>query len=167
MEKLISKKQLDKRIQELADEISKDYGNKEIVAVCVLKGAVIFTVDLTKKIKSNVRYEFIEVSSYDGTNSTGKIKLNKDISSAIEGKDVLIIEDIIDSGTTLSYLREHLLSKNPKSLKICTLIDKKVNRVVDVPVDYNGFTIEDKFIVGYGFDYNQDYRNLDSIYYMD
>lgn len=167
MEKLISKEQLDKRIQELADEISKDYGNKEIVAVCVLKGAVIFTVDLTKKIKSNVRYEFIEVSSYDGTNSTGKIKLNKDISSAIEGKDVLIIEDIIDSGTTLSYLREHLLSKNPKSLKICTLIDKKVNRVVDVPVDYNGFTIEDKFIVGYGFDYNQDYRNLDSIYYMD
>ncbi len=167
MEKLISKEQLDKRIQELADEISNDYGNKEIVAVCVLKGAVIFTVDLTKKIKSNVRYEFIEVSSYDGTNSTGKIKLNKDISNAIEGKDVLIIEDIIDSGTTLSYLREHLLSKNPKSLKICTLIDKKANRVVDVPVDYNGFTIEDKFIVGYGFDYNQDYRNLDSIYYMD
>lgn len=167
MEKLISKEQLDKRIQELADEISNDYGNKEIVAVCVLKGAVIFTVDLTKKIKSNVRYEFIEVSSYDGTNSTGKIKLNKDISDAIEGKDVLIIEDIIDSGTTLSYLREHLLSKNPKSLKICTLIDKKANRVVDVPVDYNGFTIEDKFIVGYGFDYNQDYRNLDSIYYMD
>ena len=146
MEKLISKEQLDKRIQELADEISNDYGNKEIVAVCVLKGAVIFTVDLTKKIKSNVRYEFIEVSSYDGTNSTGKIKLNKDISNAIEGKDVLIIEDIIDSGTTLSYLREHLLSKNPKSLKICTLIDKKANRVVDVPVDYNGF----RFNILYG-----------------
>ena len=119
------------------------------------------------KIKENVKLDFIEVSSYSGTKSTGKIKLNKDITSSITGKDVLIVEDIIDTGITLSYLKDYLLKKNPKSLKICTLVDKKEKRKENVDVDYVGFTIEDKFIVGFGLDYNEDYRNLPYIGVME
>lgn len=156
----ISKEEIDKKIIELAEKISNDYDGKDIELICVLKGAVVFAIDLSMHIKSNVRFNFIEVSSYDGMESTGKIKLNKDITESIEGKNVLIVEDIIDTGMTLSYLKEHLLSKNPKSLKICTLVDKYEKRVVDIDIDYNGFVIEDKFIVGYGLDYNEDYRNL-------
>lgn len=160
IKKFISKKDIEKRIKELGKIISEDYKEKDIEAICVLKGATIFTVELSMHIKSNVRFNFIEVSSYEGTKSTGHIKVNKDITSSIEGKDVLIIEDIIDTGRTLSYLREYLLSKNPKSLKICTLVDKYEKREFDIPIDYNGFTIEDKFIVGHGFDLDGNYRNL-------
>lgn len=167
MKILISKKQIQNKIQELANSINKDYEGKDITVICVLKGAVIFTVDLTKKLNSNINYEFIEISSYDGTKSTGNIKLNKDISNSIENKDVLIIEDIIDTGRSLSYLKKYLLSKKPNSLKICTLVDKKEKRIINVDVDYNGFVIEDKFIIGYGFDYNQKYRNLEDIYYIE
>lgn len=156
----ISEKEINKKIKELAKQISKDYKDKNIEVICVLKGAAIFAVELAMKIKTNVRFEFIEISSYEGTKSTGKIKVNKDITSSIEGKDVLIVEDIIDTGRTLSYLKEYLLSKNPASLKICTLVDKKEKRLVDVDIDYNGFVIEDKFIVGHGFDLDGDYRNL-------
>lgn len=156
----ISEKEINKKIKELAKQISKDYKGKNIEVICVLKGAAIFAVELAMKIKTNVRFEFIEISSYEGTKSTGKIKVNKDITSSIEGKDVLIVEDIIDTGRTLSYLKEYLLSKNPASLKICTLVDKKEKRLVDVDIDYNGFVIEDKFIVGHGFDLDGDYRNL-------
>ena len=156
----ISKKDIEKKIKELGRQISKDYKGKDIEAICVLKGPAIFTVELSMHIKPNVRFNFIEVSSYEGTKSTGHIKVNKDITSSIEGKDVLIIEDIIDTGRTLSYLREYLLQKNPKSLKICTLVDKHEKRQFDVPIDYNGFMIEDKFIVGHGFDLDGDYRNL-------
>ena len=156
----ISKKDIEKKIKELGRQISKDYKGKDIEAICVLKGAARFTVELSMHIKPNVRYNFIEVSSYEGTKSTGHIKVNKDITSSIEGKDVLIIEDIIDTGRTLSYLREYLLQKNPKSLKICTLVDKHEKIQFDVPIDYNGFMIEDKFIVGHGFDLDGDYRNL-------
>lgn len=156
----ISKEEIDKKISELALQISKDYEGKSIELICVLKGAAIFAVELAMKIKTNVRLEFIEISSYSGMESTGKIKINKDITSNIEGKDVLIVEDIIDTGRTLSYLKEYLLSKNPKTLKICTLVDKKERRIVDVLTDYNGFVIEDKFIVGHGFDLDGDYRNL-------
>ena len=156
----ISKKEIKKRIKELGKQISKDYKGKDIEVVCVLRGAAIFTVELAMQIKPNVRFNFIEVSSYEGTKSTGKIKLNKDITSSIEGKDVLIVEDIIDSGRTLSYLRDYLLAKKPSSLKICTLVDKKSKREFDIPIDYNGFVIEDKFIVGHGFDIDNNYRNI-------
>ena len=119
------------------------------------------------KVKTNITFDFIEISSYSGTESTGVIKVNKDLKADIEGKDVLVVEDIIDTGRTLSYLRECLLSKNPKSLKICTLVNKPSRRIVDVPIDYNGFDIEDKFIVGHGFDIDEDYRNVPFIGYVE
>ena len=167
IKKLISKREINKRVNELAEQISNDYKGKNIEVICVLRGAVIFTVELCMKIKSNTRLNFIEISSYDGTKSTGNIKINKDLTDTITGKDVLIIEDIIDTGRTLSFLREYLLEKKPKSLKICTLVDKKERRVVDVPIDYNGFSIPDKFIIGHGFDIDNDYRNMSDICYIE
>ena len=167
IKELISKEKIEKRIEELATEISKDYEGKDIEFIVVLKGAAIFAVELAMKIKPNVRFDFIEISSYSGTESTGVLKVNKELKADIEGKDVLVVEDIIDTGRTLSYLREYLLSKNPKSLKICTLVNKPARRIVDVPIDYNGFDIEDKFIVGYGFDIDEDYRNIPFIGYVE
>ncbi len=167
IKELISKEKLEKRIEELAEQISRDYEGKTIEFIVVLKGAAIFAIELAMKVTANVRFEFIEISSYKGTKSTGVLKVNKDITSDIEGKDVIIVEDIIDTGRTLSYLRDYLLSKNPKSLKICTLIDKPSTRVFEVPVDYVGFEIEDRFIVGHGFDIDQDYRNIPYIGYVE
>ena len=167
IKELISKEKIEKRIEELAEEISKDYEGKNIELIVVLKGAVIFAVELAMKVKPNVRFDFIEISSYSGTESTGVLKVNKDLNVDIEGKDVLIVEDIIDTGRTLSYLRDYLLSKNPNSLKICTLVNKTSRRIVDVPIDYNGFDIEDKFIVGHGFDIDGDYRNMPFIGYIE
>lgn len=167
IKELISKDEIEKKIEELANKISNDYKGKTIQIICVLKGAAIFAVELAMKISTNVRFEFIEVSSYNGTESTGKIKVNKDITSSIEGKDVLIVEDIIDTGITLEFLREYLLSKNPKTLKICTLVNKPSRRKVEVPIDYNGFEVENKYIVGHGFDMDQDYRNLPYIGYIE
>lgn len=164
---LLSKEKIEKRIEELAEEISKDYEGKSIEFIVVLKGATIFAVELAMKLKPNVRFDFIEISSYSGTESTGVLKVNKDLNADIEGKDVLIVEDIIDTGRTLSYLRDYLLSKNPNSLKICTLVNKPSRRIVDVPIDYNGFDIEDKFIVGHGFDIDGDYRNMPYIGYIE
>ena len=167
IKELISKEKIEKRIEELAEEISKDYEGKSIEFIVVLKGAVIFAVELAMKVRPNIRFDFIEISSYSGTESTGVLKVNKDLKADIEGKDVLIVEDIIDTGRTLSYLRDYLLSKNPNSLKICTLVNKPSRRIVDVPIDYNGFDIEDKFIVGYGFDIDGDYRNMPFIGYIE
>jgi len=167
IKELISKEKIEKRIEELAEEINRDYEGKSIEFIVVLKGATIFAVELAMKVKPNVRFEFIEISSYSGTESTGKIKVNKDFTSSIEGKDVLIIEDIIDTGRTMSYLKEYLLNKNPKSLKICTLVSKPSRRVVEIDADYNGFEIEDKFIVGHGFDIDGDYRNMLYIGYIE
>ena len=167
IKELISKEKIEKRIEELAEEISKDYEGKSIEFIVVLKGAVIFAVELAMKVRPNIRFDFIEISSYSGTESTGVLKVNKDLKADIEGKDVLIVEDIIDTGRTLSYLRDYLLSKNPNSLKICTLVNKPSRRIVDVPIDYNGFDIEDKFIVGYGFDIDGDYRNMPYIGYIE
>ncbi len=167
IKELISREEIEKKIQELADQISKDYEGKTIEFICVLKGAAIFTVELALKVKPNVRLEFIEVSSYSGTESTGTIKVNKDISANIEGKDVIIVEDIIDTGRTLSYLKQYLLNRKPNSLKICTLVDKPSRRVADVKVDYVGFEIENKYIVGHGFDIDGDYRNLPYIGYIE
>ncbi len=167
IKELLSKEKIEKRIEELAEEISKDYEGKSIEFIVVLKGATIFAVELAMKLKPNVRFDFIEISSYSGTESTGVLKVNKDLKADIEGKDVLIVEDIIDTGRTLSYLRDYLLSKKPNSLKICTLVNKPSRRIVDVPIDYNGFDIEDKFIVGYGFDIDGDYRNKPYIGYIE
>jgi len=167
IKELISKEKIEKRIEELAEQISRDYEGRNIEFIVVLKGAAIFAVELAMKLKPNVRFDFIEISSYSGTESTGILKVNKDLKADIEGKDVLIVEDIIDTGRTLSYLKEYLLSKNPKSLKICTLVSKPSRRIVDVPIDYNGFEIEDKFIVGHGFDIDEDYRNLPYIGYIE
>lgn len=164
---LISEAELKKRVEELAKQIHEDYGNKEIVFICILKGSVFFTVDLAKSIPGDVKLEFIRVSSYSGTESTGKIELKLDLKESIEGKDVLIIEDIVDTGRTLSYLKEHLKTKKPNSLKICTLLDKKERRICEIEPEYVGFDIPDKFVLGYGLDVDEKYRNLPYIGYID
>ena len=161
IEVLITEDTLNKRIAEIAEDITKDFGNKDLVLVCVLKGGVMFMTDIAKKLKQKVEFEFIDVSSYGNeTVSSGKISLNKDIENSIEGKNVILLEDIVDTGRTLNYLIEYLKEKNPAVLKICTLLDKPSRRIVDINADYIGFTIPDSFIVGYGLDYAQKYRNL-------
>lgn len=164
---LISEEELQKRVKEMAKQISEDYKGKDITFICILKGSVFFTVDLAKNIPGNVKLEFIRVSSYHGTESTGKIELKLDLKEDIEGKDVIIIEDIVDTGRTLSYLKEHLKTKKPKSLKICTLLDKKERRVCEMEPEYVGFNIPDKFVLGYGLDVDEVYRNLPYIGYID
>lgn len=158
---LISETEVAARIQQLADQINKDYAGKEVHLICVLKGGVFFTCDLAKLITVPVTFDFMAVSSYgDGTESTGRIKIVKDLDDSIAGKDVLIVEDIIDSGRTLSHLIQLLHSRQPNSVKLCTLLDKPSRRVTEVKVDYCGFEIPDEFVVGYGLDYAQKYRNL-------
>lgn len=164
---LISEEELQKRVKEMAKQISEDYKGKDITFICILKGSVFFTVDLAKNIPGNVKLEFIRVSSYHGTESTGKIELKLDLKEDIEGKDVIIIEDIVDTGRTLSYLKEHLKTKKPNSLKICTLLDKKERRVCEIEPEYVGFNIPDKFVLGYGLDVDEVYRNLPYIGYID
>ena len=160
IEILITQEELDKRISEIAEQISKDFKGEDITLVCVLKGGVMFMVDMAKKLNQKVEFEFIDVSSYQGTSSTGKLTINKDLETSVEGKHVILLEDIVDTGRTLSYLIEYLKEKKPASLKLCTLLDKPSRRVIDVNADYIGFTIPDAFIVGYGLDYDQKYRNL-------
>lgn len=158
---LIDEATIQNRIQELATKIEKDYEQKELTLVCILKGSTFFTVDLAKKINKKLKIEFLQVSSYGaGTISSGKINLKLDLPDSIEGENLLIVEDIIDTGMTLTYLIEHLKKKNPASIKICTLLDKPERRKYKVDVDYVGFEIPDKFVVGYGLDYNEIYRNL-------
>ncbi len=165
---LISKRDLNKRIGEIANEISKDFNKEPILIVCVLKGATYFAVDLSKKIKDNkVEIDFMKISSYSGTTSTGKVNIKLDVNENIEARNVIIVEDIIDTGISLNYLYDHLIEKKPKSLKIAVLLDKKERRVKDINVDYTGFVIEDKFVVGYGLDYDEQYRNLDYIGYIE
>ncbi len=164
---LINEEKLEKRIEELARQIEKDYEGKDIVFLGILKGSIPFMWELAKKVKNNVIFEFIEVSSYEGTESTGKVTLHKDIKQSIEGKDVLIIEDIIDTGRTLSFLLEHLKEKNPNSIKIATLLSKPSRRVINIDVDYIGFEIEDKFIIGFGLDDDQNRRNLPYVGYKE
>ena len=161
---LITKSAIDKRIDEIAEQIMEDYKGKTIYMVCVLKGGVIFMVDLARRIHQPVLINFMDVSSYGaGTQSSGHIKILLDLDESIEGRDVIIVEDIVDSGRTLSHLTELLLSRKPASLRICTLLDKPDRREAKVHVDYIGFTIPDDFVVGYGLDYAQRYRNLDYI----
>lgn len=164
---LINKAKLERRIEEMAKQIQKDYEGKEIVLIGILKGSVIFMTELAKNIKSSVILDFMDVSSYEGTESTGSVKINKDIRDSIEGKDVILVEDIIDTGRTLTYVREYLKQKNPNSIKIATMLSKPSRRVMELEVEYIGFAIEDKFVVGYGLDYNEKYRNLPYIGYIE
>jgi len=153
------------RVNAIAADISRDYEGKTVTMICILKGGVIFMVDLCRKLSVPVEFDFMDISSYgDATVSSGIVKIDKDLKYPITGKDVILIEDIIDTGQTLSHLCKHLIAQNPASLKICTLLVKKERRVVhDIEPDYIGFTIPNEFVVGYGLDYAQRYRNLDYI----
>lgn len=158
---LISENQINLRIKELAEQINKDYEGKSIHLICVLKGSILFSCDLAKRITRPLTFDFMSVSSYGNeTVSSGRVKIVKDLDESIQGQHVLIVEDIIDSGRTLAYLMDLLSTRNPASIEICTLLDKPERRVTDVNVKYVGFEIPDKFVVGYGLDYQQLYRNL-------
>ncbi len=157
---LIDEEKINKRVTEIAEEIDKIYGDETVYLICILKGSTPFTVDLMKKIKTDVNLDFICASSYGSGTTSGTLNITKDVSIDVSGKNVLIVEDIIDSGNTLNKLRELMMGRNPKSLRIATLLDKPSRRVVNVPVDFVGFEIPDEFIVGYGLDYNEKYRNL-------
>ncbi len=158
---LISEQEVDRKILEIGEAISKDYAGKEIHLICVLKGGTFFMCELAKRISVPVSLDFMSVSSYGGdTKSSGVVKIIKDLDESIQGKDVLVVEDIVDSGRTLSHLLELLRQRKPNSLRLCTLLDKPDRRVIDVNVDYTCFQIPDKFVVGYGLDYDQKYRNL-------
>ena len=161
IEVLITEEDVDKRIEQIGKAISELYEGKTVHLICVLKGGAFFMCELAKRITVPVSMDFMAVSSYgSGTESSGKLKMIKDLDESIEGKDVIIVEDIIDSGRTLNKLIELLKTRGPKSLRVCTLLDKPDRRVVDVDVDYTCFNIPDEFVVGYGLDYDQKYRNL-------
>ena len=161
IEVLLSAEQIDKRMAELADELYQEFGDEQVELVCALKGAVVTIVDLAKKMKMPVTMNFMSVSSYGNSmESSGNINIKMDLDADITGKNVLIVEDIIDTGRTLKKLKELLISRNPKKLKLVTLLDKPDRRVVEIKADYTGFTIPDAFVVGYGLDYAQKYRNL-------
>lgn len=164
---LIDEATLDQRITELAKQLDTEYAGKEVVVVSILKGALYFTIDLTKKMKTPIILDTIHAHSYVGTETSGSITIQDDLSTNITGKDVLIVEDIIDTGLTLNKIRSHILEKSPSSLKIAVLANKQQRRIVEVPVDYVGFEIPNKYIVGYGFDFNEKYRNLPYIGYVE
>lgn len=159
---LVSEEEVDKKIRNIGEQISKDYEGRSVHLICILKGGVFFMCELAKRISVPVSMDFMSVSSYGAdTKSSGVVRIVKDLDEPLEGKDVLIVEDIIDSGRTLSYLLEILKQRNPNSIRICTLLDKPERRVKkQVVVDYVGFEIPDEFVVGYGLDYAQKYRNL-------
>ena len=158
---LLTEEEVNEKIKKIGEQISKDYAGKSVHMICVLKGGVFFTCELAKRITVPVSLDFMSVSSYGSeTKSSGIVKIIKDLDEPLEGKDVLIVEDIIDSGRTLSYLIEILKKRNPASIRLCTLLDKPERRVTDVKVDYVAFNIPDEFVVGYGLDCAQKYRNL-------
>lgn len=165
---LIDEQTLMRRIDEMGEQITRDYQGKDLVVVGILKGSVLFLADLIKRIRLPLVMDFMAVSSYgSSTHSSGVVRIIKDLDEEIEGKDVLIVEDIIDTGLTLNYLTELLMSRNPRSLKICCCLDKPSRRKVPVRVDYIGFSIPDAFVVGYGLDYAEKYRNLPYICILD
>lgn len=158
---LLTEQEVDAKIQEIGERISRDYAGKQVHLVCVLKGGVFFMCELAKRITIPVSMDFMSVSSYGSeTKSSGVVKIVKDLDEPLKDKEVIVVEDIVDSGRTLSYLLEMLRDRGPKSLALCTLLDKPERRVMDVTVDYTGFQIPDEFVVGYGLDYDQIYRNL-------
>lgn len=161
VEVMLSEEEVDARIREIGEQISRDYAGKTVHLICVLKGGSFFMTELAKRITVPVTLDFMCVSSYGGsTKSSGVVRIVKDLDESIEGKNVLVVEDIVDSGRTLSYLLDLLQDRGPEDVKLCTLLDKPERRVVDVKVDYTCFRIPDEFVVGYGLDYAQRYRNL-------
>ena len=161
---LLTREQIAARVKEMGQQIAKEFEGKDLVAICILKGASVFFVDLIREIDLPMTVDFMAISSYgSATKSSGVVRILKDLDKPVNGKDVLIVEDIVDSGMTLSFLKENLLSRGAKSLKIATLLDKPERRRVPLHVDYFGFVIPDEFVVGFGLDYDERYRNLDSI----
>lgn len=152
--------QIQKRVRELADSISRDYEGKDLLAIGILRGAFIFFSDIVRMIQTPLIIDFIIASSYIKTETSGEVRIYSDIREDVSNKDVLLIEDIVDSGITLNYIRERILMRGPKSLKICTFLDKRERRQVDVPIDYIGYEIPNEFVVGYGLDYDSKFRNL-------
>ncbi|HVM29225.1 MAG TPA: hypoxanthine phosphoribosyltransferase [Candidatus Limnocylindrales bacterium] len=161
-EVLVTEEQIQAKVRELGQRLATDYADTELTLVSVLKGSLPFMADLMRAIPIPVQIDLMEVSSYGGatTETSGLVRILKDLSSSIAGRDVLIVEDIIDTGLTLNYLLRYLRGKNPRSLRICALLDKPARRLVDIPIDYVGFTIPDQFVIGYGLDYGEFYRNL-------
>lgn len=158
---LISAEEIAARVKELGAQISKDYAGQKLVLVCVLKGSFVFTADLARAIDGHVRVEFLGVRSYgEGTESSGVVQITQDLTKSVEGENVLIVEDIVDTGLTLSHLLDLFKTRKPASVKVCSLLHKPARTRIEVPIDYLGFTIEDKFVVGYGLDWAQRYRNL-------
>lgn len=157
---LISEEEIKEICKRLGEQISKDYEGKKLLLVSVLKGAVVFMADLMRNITCDCEIDFMAVSSYSGTKTTGVVKFKKDLDIDPDGRDILIVEDILDSGITLAYLKQVLLQRNAKSIKICTFLDKPANRKADIKAEYVGKEVPDEFIIGYGLDYNEKYRNL-------
>lgn len=158
---MITEEELDKKIAELGAQISKDYAGKSVKLICILKGSIFFCCELAKRITVPVTLDFMQVSSYgSGTTSSGQVKIKKDLDESIEGDHVIVVEDIIDSGNTLARLIPMLLERKPADLAVCTMLDKPERREVDMDVKYNGFSIPDEFVVGFGLDFDQKYRNL-------
>ena len=165
LKKLFSKDEINNAIKRIASQIENDYDDVKIVFICLLKGSFMFTSDLIRHIRNPSRIDFIRASSYgSGTCSTGEVTISKDIEEGVEGENVIIVEDIIDSGLTLTRVRDMLQERNPKSLRICALLDKRARRKVEIEGDYVGFTLEDGFVVGYGIDFAEMYRNLPDIF---
>lgn len=161
LEVLFNREELDKRVGELGEQISRDFAGREPVVASVLRGSYIFMADLTRKITIPCTVDFMAVSSYGkGTKSSGQVEIKKDLSDSIAGRDLIIVEDILDSGNTLYYLRDVLWARKPRSISICTLLDKPARRQRDIQPNYSGFSIPDAFVVGYGLDYAEKYRNL-------
>ncbi|MBS5946510.1 MAG: hypoxanthine phosphoribosyltransferase [Peptoniphilus harei] len=166
-EVLISEEEIQNKVKELGKKITEDYKDKNLFLLGILKGAVPFMADIMRKIDLDLEYDFMDVSSYQGTRSLGEVRILKDISTSIVGKDILIVEDIIDTGITLNYLTKVLKSRGANSIEIVTMLSKPSRRKVDLPVKYNGFEIEDNFVIGYGMDYDEKYRALPYIGILD
>lgn len=166
-EVLITEEEIQNKVKELGEEITEDYRDKDLFLLGILKGAVPFMADIMRKIDLDLEYDFMDVSSYQGTRSMGEVRILKDISTSIVGKDILIVEDIIDTGITLSYLTKVLKSRGANSIEIVTMLSKPSRRKIDLPVKYNGYEIEDYFVIGYGMDYDEKYRALPYIGILD
>ena len=166
-EVLITEEEIQNKVKELGEKITEDYRDKDLFLLGILKGAVPFMADIMRKIDLDLEYDFMDVSSYQGTRSMGEVRILKDISTSIVGKDILIVEDIIDTGTTLSYLTKVLKSRGANSIEIVTMLSKPSRRKIDLPVKYNGYEIEDHFVIGYGMDYDEKYRALPYIGILD
>lgn len=165
---MITQEQIFKRAEEIGAEITRDFAGQEVLVIGILKGAVLWMSDVVKNIKLDCAIDFMACSSYGAsTKSSGVVRIMKDLDSSIEDRNVIIVEDIVDSGVTLNYLKQNLEGRKPKSIKICSLLDKPAGRQIELQADYVGFTVEDKFIIGYGLDFDQKYRNLPYISYLE